>query len=267
MPISCPVTARNLSREEFAKLDYQIMQLAFDSQNTLGRLCDEVIYQNDLKARIESVGLGPARIEVPLTVSHLDFTKVYSMDLVVADSAVYELKTAANLSSEHDAQLLNYLLLWKTPHGKLLNFRSPKVVSRFVNNPITPERQKSFQVNADRWRNLDEASTHLHRVFLDLLADWGAFLELSLYTEALVHFLGGEQNVIKMVPFSRNSIFLGNQRMHLLTPEISFRLTALDTGNAAYGTHLYSMLQHSPLRAFHWINMDHHCIQFVTLEK
>ncbi len=267
MPISCPVSPLKISKEEFAKLDYQIMQLAFDSQNTMGRLCDEIIYKNDLKARIEAAGLGPARIEVPLTVSHLNFFKVYSMDLVVADFAVYELKTATSLSSDHDAQLLNYLLLWKTPHGKLLNFRSSKIVARFINNPITTESQKSFQVNTERWRDLDEPTKRLRTLFVDLLADWGAFLELPLYTEALVHFLGGEQSVTQMVPLRRNGLPLGNQRMHLLTPEISFRLTALNTSFAAYESHLHSMLQHSPLKAFHWINMDHHHIQFVTLEK
>lgn len=267
MPISCPISPRKMSKERFAKLDYQLMQLAFDSQNTLGRLCDEIIYQNDLAARIEAVGLGPARIEVPLTVTHLDFSKIYSMDLVVADSAVYELKTAANLSSEHDAQLLHYLLLWKTSHGKLLNFRSSKVASRFVNNPITVEAQKSFQLNTERWHDLDEPTKRLRTLFVDLLADWGAFLELPLYTEALVHFLGGEQNVLKMVPLRRNDLPLGNQRMHLLTPEISFRLTAFNTGLADYESHLHSLLQHSPLKALHWINMDHHQIQFVTLRK
>ena len=267
MPISCPITPLKISKEEFAKLDYQIMDLTFDAQNTLGRLCDEVIYKNDLKARIEAAGLGPVHIEVPLTVTHLDFSKIYSMDLVVADSAVYELKTAATLSSEHDAQLLNYLLLWKAPHGKLVNFRSSKVVSRFVNNPITAEAQKSFHANTDRWREFDPSSELLRTLFLDLLADWGAFLELPLYAEALIHFLGGEQNVIQMVPLHRNGIFLGNQRMHLLTPEIAFRLTALNSGFAAYEAHLHSMLQHSLLKAFHWINMDHHNVQFVTLEK
>jgi GxxExxY protein len=267
MPITCPIAPRKMSKGDFAKLDYQIMDLAFDSQNTLGRLCDEIIYQNDLAARIEAAGLGPVRIEVPLTVTYLDFSKIYSMDLVVADSAVYELKTATALSSEHDAQLLNYLLLWKTPHGKLVNFRSSKVASRFVNNPITAEAQKSFQANTDRWREFDPSSKRLRSLFLDLLADWGAFLELPLYSEALIHFLGGEQNVIQMVPLHRNGIPLGNQRMHLLTPEIAFRLTALNTSFAAYENHLHSILRHSPLKAFHWINMDRHNIQFVTVEK
>jgi hypothetical protein len=162
---------------------------------------------------------------------------------------------------------LNYLLLWKAPRGKLLNFRSSKVVSRFVNNPITAESQKSFHVNAERWRDLNEPTKRLRTLFLALLADWGAFLELPLYTEALVHFLGGERNVIQMVPLRRDSVALGNQRMHLLTPEIAFRLTAFNTGLADFESHLRSLLRHSPLKALHWINMDHHDIQFVTLEK
>jgi hypothetical protein len=51
MPISSPVSIRPIQQEEFAKLDYQVMRHAFESQNELGRLCDEVIYQNDLAAR------------------------------------------------------------------------------------------------------------------------------------------------------------------------------------------------------------------------
>jgi GxxExxY protein len=267
MPISCPIIIRTIAKEEFAKLDYEITRLAFESQNALGRLCDEIIYQNDLAARIEAAGLGPARIEVPITVIHRDFVKLYSMDLVISDAAVYELKTAVKLSAEHDAQLLNYMLLRNARHGKLLNFRPAKVESRFVNNPLTAEAQKSFQVNTDRWRDLGESTPSLRILLLDLLADWGAFLELALYTEALVHFFGGEQNVIKMVPMRRNSVPLGNQRMHLLTPEIAFRLTAFNAGLTDYESHLRSLLRHSPLKALHWINMDHHKVQFITLEK
>jgi hypothetical protein len=83
----------------------------------------------------------------------------------------------------------------------------------------------------------------------------------------LIHFLGGEQSVSQMVPLRRDGLPLGNQRMHLLTPEIAFRLTAFNTGLADYECHLRSLLRHSPLKALHWINMDHHNIQFVTLEK
>jgi hypothetical protein len=33
-----------IDQENFAKLDYQAMRHAFESQNELGRLCEEVIY-------------------------------------------------------------------------------------------------------------------------------------------------------------------------------------------------------------------------------
>ena len=64
MPVDSPISLCPISREEFARLDYQIMRLAFDCQNELGRLCDEIIYQNDLAARILEAGLGPVRTEV-----------------------------------------------------------------------------------------------------------------------------------------------------------------------------------------------------------
>jgi GxxExxY protein len=209
MPISCPIPSRQLDKEKFSKIDYEVTRLAFESQNALGRLCDEIIYQNDLAARIEAAGLS-AQVEVPITVTHLDFLKIYSMDLVVQDAAIYELKTVQKLSPDHESQLLNYMLLRNARHGKLLNFRPSKVETRFVNNPISAEAQKSFRVNIDRWRDLDDSTKRLHRIFLDLLSDWGAFLELPLYTEALVHFLGGELNVVKMVPMARNGLSLGN---------------------------------------------------------
>ena len=84
MPISSPVSVRPIKQEEFAKIDYCVMRLAFDSQNSLGRLCDEVIYNNDLAERIEAAGFGPVRKEVKVTVSHSDFIKMYSLDLVIA---------------------------------------------------------------------------------------------------------------------------------------------------------------------------------------
>src|SRR6266478_2492323 len=111
MPISSPMSIRPINQEEFARLDYQVMRCAFDSQNELGRLCDEVIYQNDLAARLEAAGLAPIRKEVPVTVTHKDFSKTYYLDLVVGDAGIYELKTAACLAPEHDSQLLNYLFL------------------------------------------------------------------------------------------------------------------------------------------------------------
>jgi GxxExxY protein len=267
MPITTPIALRAISPEEFARLDYQIMRLAFESQNEMGRLCDEVIYQNDLAARITAAGLGPVRVESPILVTHREFSKTYSTDLIVADAAIYELKTVAALTKEHEAQSLHYLFLHDGQHGKLINFRPGQVETRFVNNVLTRAARYGFQPDTSRWLETDEATRRLRMLTLELLKDWGAFLEVSLYTEALTFLLGGETNVIRMIPLKRNGVLLGNQRLHLLTPEMAFRVTALADGGEPYGPHLRSLLRHSPLRAIQWINMSRTQIQFATLTR
>jgi len=243
------------------------MRHAFDSQNELGRLCDEVIYQNDLAARIAAAGLGPVHTEVPVTVTFRNFSKIYFLDLVVGSAAIYELKTALKLIGEHDSQLLNYLFLRGAYHGKLINFRPAQVESRFVNTGITPDVRKRFKIHTERWRDLDGPSRELRELFLGMLQDWGVFLELSLYTDATMHFFGGEESVAQLVPITRNGIVLGNQRLHLLTPEIAFRVTAATDSPESYERQLRSLLNLTPLRAMQWINLNHHNIEFVTLEK
>ncbi len=256
-----------MDQEEFAQLDYQVMRHVFDSHNELGRLCDEVIYQHDLAARLQSTALGPMHEEVPVTVTHGDFAKIYSLDLVVANTAIYELKTAVSLAGEHEAQLLNYLLLVGANHGKLVNLRPTKVESRFVNTTLTQQSRRQFEAEIQRWREEDDLSRSLRVRLLNLLQDWGCFLELPLYTEALVHFLGGEQQVVQKVALKSGNVSLGNQRVHLLTPDTAFRLTALAEGAEHYEIQLRLLLKHSALRAIQWINMARHRVDFVTLTK
>jgi GxxExxY protein len=267
MPITSSVCVRPINQEEFARIDYLVMRHAFATQNDLGRLCDEIIYHNDLAARLEAAGLGPVRKEVPITVTHLSFAKTYWLDLVVADAAIYELKTEARLANDHDAQLLNYLFHQGAHHGKLVNFRPPQVESKFLNTSLTTKARKDFEVDTRRWRETDQASRTLRTTLLDLLQDWGGFLELRLYLEALTHFLGGEEKVVGMVALAREGVVLGNQRFHLMNEETAFRLTALTEGASQYEPQLQSLLRHSPLRVLHWINLAAHRIQFVTLTR
>ena len=268
MPIHCPISFCRLSQEEFGRLDYQVMRHAFDCQNELGRLCDEVIYKNDLAARLEAAGLGPVRREVPLVVTHEGFTKRYALDATVGDRAIYEAKVAARLVEEHDAQGFNYLFLAGAERGKLLNFRPAQVESRFLNATVTPEERRRFTVDTRRWQPLGDAGEKLKARLLALLADWGGFLDLALYTEALTWFLGGEQAVVRAVPLTRHGLPLGQQRFHLLAPDVAFRLTALpEDGAAAYEAQLRALLRLSPLRAVQWINLPYHQVQFVTLIK
>lgn len=267
MPVASPVSVRPISQDDFAAIDYRVMRCAFDSHNELGRLCDEVIYQNDLAARLEVAGLGPVRKEVPVTVTHRDFAKTYWLDLVVGDAAIYELKTESRLAPDHDAQLLNYLFLEGVHHGKLINFRPAHVESKFINTSLTEHERKKLTVDSQRWSEPDRGSETLRTMLLEILQDWGGFLELRLYMEALTHFLGGEEKVARMVPLSRDGVSLGNQRFHLVSADTAFRVTGLTEGVDQYERELRSLLGHCPLRAIQWVNLGGHKIQFVTLTK
>ena len=238
MPISCPIQVRPISQAEFKKLDYEVMRHAFASQNDLGRLCDEAIYQADLALRLEGAGLGPVRTEVLVTVFHGDFRKTYFIDVLLIDAAPYELKTVSALNTDHQKQLLHYLFLLGVQHGKLLNFRPPTVEHRFVNTTLTHESRHQFTIEDGRWHAVNERSALLREVLEALLKDWGAFLELSLYLEALTFFLGGEATVLRALPIMRDGHSLGEQRVHLLTPESGFRLTAMTEDAAAYEAQL-----------------------------
>src|SRR2546423_13064888 len=113
MPISCELPVRSIDQAEFAQIDYRVMRLAFECQNQLGRLCDEVIDQNDLAARIEADGLGPVRREVPITVTHGDFEKVYWLYFVVCDASVFELKKDPSFVADHESPVVHYLFFFR----------------------------------------------------------------------------------------------------------------------------------------------------------
>jgi GxxExxY protein len=260
MPIESPELPR-LGSDDMRAIDYEVMRHAFASQNELGRLCDEGVYQADVAARLRAAGIE-ARHEVPLRVWHGTFEKIYRLDLIAAESFVYEFKTVAALVGEHDAQLLNYLLLTNTAHGKLINFRPSKVAARFVNAPVDDKRRREIRFVADRFT--DDAAS-LRALLLDLLADWGMFLDLALYTQALTHFLGGEDQVIRMIPMARGEIPLGNQRMHLLSDSSAFRLTGFKTDLSAQEHHIRRMLSLTSLESIHWINLCREEVSLVTV--
>jgi GxxExxY protein len=266
MPITCPLELRCLTEEEFNAVDYRVMGHAFASQNELGRLCEEEIYQHDLQARLLPDGFRDVQIEVPVTVSHAGFSKVYSVDIVV-EHAVYELKAAAALSAEHQAQLLNYLFLLGVPRGKLVNFRPPKVDGCVHATRISPEARRRVSVDATRWRDVTRECATLRQTMGELLADWGAFLEVALYQDALTHLLGGESCVVQRLPLHRDGLSLGAQRFLVHSAGTAFRVTAVTEGAEGIEAHLRRLLALTDLQAIQWINLDHADIHFVSLTR
>jgi len=267
-PFHCPIQFRRLTRPEFDEISRLVMAHVFASQNELGRLCDEAVYQNDVALRLEAAGLGPVAKEMPVTVAWRDFVKTYYLDLVVRAAFICEFKALAALLGEHDSQLLHYLLLTNVPHGKLVNLRPPSVEYRTVNAVVSAEERRSFILVADRWRPQTSRCRELMDLLTELLEAWGAFLDYRLYEEALIHFLGGESRVRRRVPLVRAGFPLGTQAAALLTDSIAFRVTALaPAARDGYETHLRHFLALTPLTTLHWVNLHHHKLQFVTLTR
>lgn len=262
MPIHCPVTVKCLGPDEFEMLDYRVMGHAYASQNELGRLCDECAYQADLKPRLLAEGFRSVQTEVPVTVTHRDFSKKYYLDLI-ADDALYELKADTDLVGEHEAQLLNYIFLLGLQRGKLLNFRPGKVQGRIVATSLTPDERRRFTTITQQWSDLTPPCATLRQTMCDLLQDWGAFL---LYQEALTHFLGGPGKVEQRVRLNRGGLELGTQRLHVHAPRVVFRLTAFTQGQKFVESHLRRLLALTDLKAIQWINLNHAKIEFTTLQ-
>ncbi|MGH7971854.1 MAG: GxxExxY protein [Limisphaerales bacterium] len=267
MPVSCPVQLRSLSEEEFHELDYAVMRHVFACHNDLGRFCDEEIYQSDIALRLRSAGFNGLGTEVPFTVSFKDFSKTYYLDLAVESSVLYELKAAGALVGEHEAQLLNYLFLLGLHHGKLLNFRTASVQRRFVSTRLTPEQRRKFTVDDSRWQSVTSACERLLQVLLELMRDWGMYLQLELYQEALTWFLGGEATVVRRVGLAREGSHLGNQRVLVHGPEVAFKLSAVTVNQSQIEAHLRRFLSLTQLRALQWINFNHGVIELVTLRN
>ena len=266
MPIHCPITIARLREVEFDAVDYRVMGQVFATQNELGRLCDESVYEADLKARLVGAGLERVHTQVPLTVAYKSFSKTYKLDLVVED-ALYELKAALRFVGEHDAQLLNYELLLGLSRGKLLNFRPAKIEGKVCATSLTPVERRNFKTTEDRWRDVTPACVNLRETLSELLADWGAFLDLALYQEALTHLLGGAHIVEQRIPLKRGGTDLGTQRFLLHGSDVAFRLTAYTQEKATNENHLRRLLALTNLKALQWINLNHSRIELTTLVR
>ncbi|TWU58564.1 hypothetical protein Poly51_13430 [Rubripirellula tenax] len=262
MPVRCAHSIANLSTDEFGELDYRVMGHAFDMHNELGRLADERIYQADLAARIETTGMRTRR-EFKIQLSHQSFCKSLFVDFVVADRGVYELKAVKKITDAHLGQLLTYLLLLDLSHGKIIDFGSSEVESKFVNATLDSESRRAFRINASDYRGED----HFRDLVIELLRDWGTSLTLSLYIEAIEHLLGGNQVATAMLPLNRNGVPLGNQRFQLASSDTAFRLTAMKQGLDAFQKQLSRLVLHSPLQAIHWVNIAHALVTFRTIRR
>ncbi|QQL44882.1 GxxExxY protein [Sulfuriroseicoccus oceanibius] len=94
----------------------------------------EKVYENALFHRLKLQGI-PVAQQHPLTVYDEDGAVLgeYFVDLLVDGRLIIELKACRAITTEHVAQLLDYLRSSKTRDGLLINFGAPKLfIKKYV---------------------------------------------------------------------------------------------------------------------------------------
>ncbi len=114
---------------------YSLMGAAFEVYNQLGYGLAEEVYQQSLEIELGLRNI-PFLTKRELGVFYKDreLETKYKPDLFVFNAIVVEIKAVAELISDHEAQLLNYLRIARQPIGYLINFgrKSELQWKRFV---------------------------------------------------------------------------------------------------------------------------------------
>ena len=262
MPIYCPITFPRLSEDDMRTIDYQVMGHAFATHRKLGRLCDESVYQGELLSRLQNAGMEAA-IEIPVTLSHRAFSIGRALDLVVHQKAIYELKTVATLSASHEGQLLGYLFMTNSTRGKLVNFRTPSVQSRFVNTTLDDAERRRFTLDISEY----SGDNRLAVMIRELVEDWGTGLDASLYRRAILHCLSSEAEPERMLPMRSGEHSIGNQRFHLLDPETALGVTTFAQPTAENVQEFVKLISSSPLCKLQWLNITLHHVTLSTIRS
>ncbi len=264
MPIKLGFEAKPISYEDFHSLDYQIMGIVFSIHRDLGRFWKEKIYQTELAYRCQQAGFENVATEVPIHVSYKNFIKVYYIDLLI-NNVIYELKTAQTLTGEHEKQTINYLMLTGMNHAKLINMRPASVQHRFISTNITPQRRYNFSIDDKQWCDVNKQSTWLKQVFHELLNEWGVFLDITLFYDAVVHFRGDEDVVVHEIEVKNGLRVLGRQKTHLIAREVAFHISSVTKNEEYYENHLRRFIRYTSLKAIQWINFNYDRVVFKTV--
>jgi len=263
MPIEFSKNFRILDQEAFGKIAYEVMDKAFQVHNKLGRLLDEDAYQHELAHVLGS----RAKIEVPILVKHADFIKTYFIDLLVDEGGIFELKTVNHFTDDHRAQLISYLMLTGARHGKLINFRPNRVEQEFVNTTLTHADRITFAIDDSAWDNSVEQAPEIRRRVEAFLRDWGTGLDLQLYVDALTHFLGGEDRVVREIDIVSEGRCISHKKVQCAGADVVFKITALSEALEAFESHSLRFLRHTNLKHLLWINAGLWTVTMKTLTK
>ena len=135
---------------------YLIIGAAMTVHQELGHEFMEAVYQEELEKEFLFRNI-PYKREMPVTIycKNEPLNKYYIADFICYDKIIIELKALSALTTEHQAQILNYLTATRLKLGLLLNFGKPSLEHKRIIN----------EKSADHWRKTLIPKKHVHMLF------------------------------------------------------------------------------------------------------
>ena len=115
-----------LTEDEYFALTGKIISCCIRVHKEMGPGLLESVYEYCLMKELQLAGIQVAnQVEVPLFYRGYRLNKTFTVDLLVEDSIILELKSAEAMIPVYEAQLLSYMKLMNKKVGYLLNFNVP----------------------------------------------------------------------------------------------------------------------------------------------
>ena len=113
---------------EIEALIRKILDLANEVRERLSPGYLEKVYENALMIELKDAGIE-AKQQVPINIKYKGHNiGDYVIDILVEDKVIIELKAVTNITTAHEAQLVNYLTATEIDNGLIINFGSEEKI-------------------------------------------------------------------------------------------------------------------------------------------
>ena len=117
----------------FSDETYKLIGLCMKVHSELGCGFLEPVYQEAFELLLQREGVPYAREkQLPIYFMGIKLKKEYYADFVCFDKVILEFKAVSELTSVHEAQLMNYLKATGLKVGLLCNFAQPSFIYRRI---------------------------------------------------------------------------------------------------------------------------------------
>ncbi|CAN5735750.1 GxxExxY protein [soil metagenome] len=129
---------RKLGKEELDNLSRKVIGACIEVHKAMGPGLLEKVYECCLMKEFQLMAIkAQSQVSIPLIYKGCELNRNYSIDILVEEEIILELKSVENMIPIFDAQIISYLKLADKRLGFLVNFNVPLAkagIKRFVNN-------------------------------------------------------------------------------------------------------------------------------------